>query len=82
MNTEQDKEKVIKVFSNKKKEDLRKYFGNYCHLRVDEAPNPEEIIWENFNLPKKKRIIRVILGWILSIIVLVAVFVVFYFVLV
>lgn len=47
-----------------------------------EAPNPEEIIWENFNLPKKKRIIRTILGWLFSLIVLVAVFIVFYFILI
>ena len=81
-NTEKDKLNVLEAYENCSSETLRKYFGENSRVKIMEAPNPEEIIWENFNLPKKKRIFRTILGWLFSLIVLVAVFIVFYFILI
>lgn len=46
-----------------------------------EAPEPEEIVWQNANLSKKKRVMFTLLGWSLSFIVLVVLFVIFFFIL-
>lgn len=43
------------------------------------APNPKEIIWENFTSPKNQRWYKILLGWALSILFLGSVTVIFYF---
>ena len=50
-------------------------------MKVIQAPEPQEIIWENSNVPENRRILLKILGWGLSFFVLFAVAVVFYFLL-
>ena len=51
------------------------------NISLDEAAEPKEIIWENMNLPKPKRTRRKLIGWGLSLLVLVIVTVIFYFIL-
>lgn len=48
-------------------------------VTLDEAPDPREIIWDNINYPKYKRLLRVILGWALSIVFVAIILVPFYF---
>lgn len=48
------------------------------HIEIDEAPEPKEIIWENINFPQEKRIIRLVIGWVLTALFIAAVTAVFY----
>lgn len=48
------------------------------HIEIDEAPEPKEIIWENINFPQEKRVIRLVIGWVLTALFIAAVTGVFY----
>ena len=47
---------------------------------MEEAAEPKEIIWENMNLSKSQRVKKKLLGWGLSLLVIIVITVIFYFV--
>ena len=51
-------------------------------MKIKEAPEPKEILWNNINVSKKKKIALRLLGWGLSLLSLVIVTIIFYFILV
>jgi hypothetical protein len=58
------------------------FFGMQgSEVDVSEAPEPREIIWENFNYPSSKRFGRILLGWTLSALFIAFITVIFYFIL-
>lgn len=58
-----------------------KYFGvGGENMELYQAPEPKEIIWENTFISKRKSFILKLIGWGLSLLVLVIVTVAFYFI--
>lgn len=58
------------------------YFGIFDgSIKIKEAPEPNEIIWEYVNYPMEKRLGRRVIGWLLTIAFLAVVTVAFYFLL-
>jgi hypothetical protein len=35
-------------------------------VKIEKAPEPKEIMWENINYPNEKRVARLIIGWVLT----------------
>ena len=51
-------------------------------IKVKEAPEPKEILWRNVNVSRKKKLLLYLLGWGMSLLVLIIATIVFYFILV
>jgi hypothetical protein len=77
-----EKECVLREFPKIKPEIKQKYFGeNYKDVYVLEAPEPTEIHWRNVNLPKKVRVFKIFISYLLSVFTLAAIFAVIFFIL-
>ena len=81
-NTDDEKDKILKEFSEINPSVIGPYFGPGSeNIKIKEAPEPKEILWNNINVPQSKKIMLRILGWGLSLLVLVIVTIAFYFML-
>ena len=70
----------MEEFPKKDKKVLQKYFNWMAdEITLKAAPDPQEIIWENFSNAKSQRWFKVLIGWALSILFLGSVTVIFYF---
>lgn len=47
-------------------------------MEASGAPEPKEIIWENINYPNQKRVVRLVIGWALTVVLIVVVTGIFY----
>jgi hypothetical protein len=57
------------------------YFGvEGLNIKIERAPEPKEIIWENINYPNGVRIARLAFGWLLTALLLGVVTAIFYFI--
>jgi hypothetical protein len=55
--------------------ELERHFGE---VEVCRAPEPKEIMWENINNHNKKRVVRLVVGWLLTAALIVVVTGIFY----
>jgi hypothetical protein len=59
--------------------DWQRHFGEKAtDIKVNRAPEPKEIMWENINYPNEKRVIRLVVGWVLTVALIVVVTGIFY----
>jgi hypothetical protein len=45
---------------------------------MENAPEPKEIMWKNINNSKEKRVVRLVVGWVLTAALIMAVTGIFY----
>jgi hypothetical protein len=50
------------------------------HIRIDKAPEPEEIIWHHINTSRRSKRLRQLLGWIFTVLFMAAITGIFYLV--
>ena len=50
------------------------------NMRIEEAPEPEEIIWHHINTPRSTKRVRQLLGWLMTIVFMAAITGLFYLV--
>ena len=81
-NTDDEKDEILKEFDEINPAVIGPYFGlGSEEISIKEAPEPKEILWKNVNVSKRRKIALRILGWGLSLALLVVATVVFYFIL-
>lgn len=56
-----------------------RHFGEDAgQVALSRAPEPKEIMWENINYPNQKRVVRLVVGWLLTAALIVVVTGIFY----
>jgi hypothetical protein len=84
MNTELHKNAIVN-FGNKNKLNkklLGDYFGEFEHdIEIEQAFEPNELIWHNLHYSSRDRLVSKLIGWSLSVVFIAIVTVIFYFLL-
>lgn len=66
-------------------EKLREVFhispDDECNIEFKDVPEPKEINWQHINEPDHKRVVRMILGWMMTSLFLLTITVLFFFLL-
>ncbi len=68
LNSEEIRNELLEEFEKVEEYKLIEYFGvEGVNIEMAVAPEPKEIIWENINYGNKRRVLRLILGWTMTI---------------
>lgn len=82
LNSEEIRNELLEEFEKLEQYKLIEYFGvEGVNMEVAVAPEPREIIWENINYGNKRRVLRLILGWTMTLAAIGIVTAIFFFIL-